>query len=120
MKFWLSLIMITIPSFAFAKVVNPQSGDRYVCTDSVSGHVWDLRIVDVGDEEAWIRVSQTNGVTLTFRGENAHVEMSKDAMTFNTYMNGQQYDTITFENYDLQTVTYADGGDSRPMSCEDR
>ncbi|MBX3018869.1 MAG: hypothetical protein KF767_13345 [Bdellovibrionaceae bacterium] len=120
MKIFVLLFLFLAPRFGFADILKPQDGDAFVCVDSVSGFKYELRIVDLANEEAKIQVYDAQGLAgSSYAGADAVVIESYDALNFVTIVLGLIQENIRFENYDLNSALYIDGGDSRPMSCQE-
>lgn len=112
----LTLGLIFQSSLGAAAVIEPQSDDVYQCVDSVSGFIYDLKIIDIGDEHAIVSVRNGQGALLRV-AEDVELDESSGGLTFVIWGEDQQFESISFENYDLDQAVYTDGGDSRPMSC---
>lgn len=117
-KVVLSVLLFSVQAFASLKI-EPQSGDRFTCVDSLSGYTYLLEIKDLGDEEAHVVVLDQNKKFLrVYKGfYGAHVELSEESVAFQMMRGGQVVETIEFENYDLDRAVYYDLGDSRSVSC---
>lgn len=109
--------MILIPGVASAF----ESGDRIECFDDVSGYTYQIKIVDLGDLEAHVRV--LNGRRLVRFYPASSVSFSTDvaSVSFDLLKNGETEESIEVS---LLVKTrgegrgvYADRGDSRSLDC---
>ena len=57
MKILIFTTLVTLSTYSYAF----ESGDKIKCTDSVSSHTYLIKIVDIGDEEAYIKVETNLG-----------------------------------------------------------
>lgn len=117
-KSFVLCFFLGINSLAWAsepQILAPESGNRYSCYDEISQYTYHLEIKDMGDETGSVSVFW-NG-TLVHGPVDADVVFSSDNFLFG-FKSQDFEETIGFENYDLNSAEYLDGGDSRPLDCK--
>lgn len=117
-----AVIMMAINAQA-AYILKPQSGDKYKCFDDVSYYTYELEIVDIGDEEAEIKVFDLRGRKIEHykptRSRNIGlVNLSRGGMDFKMIQDGKVVRGVFFEVYDLDSAYSYNPGDSSALDCE--
>ena len=112
------LILSTLASTAMAL----ESGDTLRCYDKVSSELFLVRIVDAGDETAWVRVFGSKPRFYPIR----NVSLEENDKTIEILMLSKFGKTMlesievpsTIKRGDSVSGTYADRGDSRGLECQ--
>ena len=119
MKTLLFLSLLIFASLAFAF----QSGDKIDCWDNVSRYTYKIKIVDIGDEDAYIKVKTDPGsyfypssrVIFNESSEGATFEMiSKDRKTIEEEI----FVPYPAPGQDIVYGDYTDMADSRRLRCK--
>jgi len=114
--FLTSLITLSTYSYAF------NSGDKIKCTDDVSGFTYLIKIIDIGDEEAYIKV-QANSRNHFYPSSRVIFDENSEGAIFQMLSSDNQ--RIVEEIFIPHPVSgsniifgdYIDGGDSRVVEC---
>ena len=99
-----------------------ESGVRIACRDSVSGYKYDIKIVDIGDEEAYVRITRPGQSNQFYPSNKVVFDESDKGATFELLNNqGATVEGLfvdySIENADNGESYYYDGGDSRAIEC---
>lgn len=107
-----------VPSASFAFV----SGDKIRCEDDVSGYVYTIKIEDLGDYEAYVRVDMGQAGTAFLPSDRVIYRESESSAIFHLMENGVNYESIELssdiKDFGSGEGLFLDGGDSRPMYCK--
>lgn len=112
------LVFLTFAQSALAF----QSGDKYQCFDSVSGETYFLKIMDIGDEEAFVQISGPQGKRF-YPAERVILDVNSTGAQFGMLdNNGSFVEGISLEKEvsvrGRGAGFYADRGDSRGIDCK--
>lgn len=118
-----SLAWTLLLAFISQSVLSFETGDKFRCDDSVSGHSYTVTVVDTGDNLAKIKV-KTPGVTLSYNTVNVIYDENSEGSVFQIM--SLDYKTIVetiliphdFQGYQHFSGTYMDQGDSRNLDCK--
>lgn len=116
MKGLLALAVLSIFSNAYSSTFEPESGMAFTCHDSVSNYHYELKIVDIGDEESEIKVYEKNMLRENYVGAVFN-ENSSESFFMAISKAGEVKFNITFPYNNLSEAFYADQGDSRALEC---
>lgn len=112
----LSLLIFATSSYAF------QSDDKIKCWDSVSNNTYSIKIVDLGDEEAYIKV-RTNSGKYFYPARRVIFDESNQGATFailssdNTQILEEIFVSHPTDEEKILFGEYTDGADSRGLEC---
>jgi len=98
----------------YANTFKPVSGMKFFCEDSVSGYVYHLKIVDIGDQDAEVIVSD-RGTLHTLRDAGFFENDQESYFTVNSKKLGN-FD-IKIPGNNLDEAYIVDGADSRALDC---
>ncbi len=99
-----------------------QSGDKITCFDDVSGYTYTVKIQDIGDEEAYVRVRTDRG-NYFYPATRVIFSQSELGITIemlnadNTEVEEDLIIPYFSSNDELVYGDYSDRGDSRPVDC---
>jgi hypothetical protein len=106
--------LLSLSSTMYAQTFHPTSGIVLTCFNDVTSDYYDLKIVDIGDEEADIKVisgESSKNYSNSFFGQNS------EGSYFIAIENGQSLFNVNFPNNDLAEAYYVDSGDSGGIEC---
>lgn len=107
---------------ASQSVMALQSGDKIVCFDDVSGYKYQIKVLDIGDEEGYVRVTHGKKLIKFYGRGDAIVEGHLDGTSIIMMENGRDVAAIHLEyssgTEDLAESYFEDDGDSRSVDCK--
>ncbi|MBY0414731.1 MAG: hypothetical protein K2Q18_11220 [Bdellovibrionales bacterium] len=114
-KLLIALFLMTV-SVANAKSFVPVSGMKFFCQDKLTGFDYALKINDIGDEAAQIKVYSFFELTSQYDDVVFH-ENSEESF-FAYFGETELIFSITFPHNNLEEAYLTDGGVSRPLVCK--
>ena len=114
--FLFSLISISNLGHAFV------SEDKYICTNSLAAETYELKILDVGDEEAYVKVKYLNGAEQFFPKNQVIFSINTSGAFFHVYdKNMKELFTVGVDEevslLGQGSGSYQDAGDSTGIDC---
>jgi hypothetical protein len=99
-----------------------QSGDKIVCFDDVSSYKYQIKVLDIGDEEGYVRVTHGKKLIKFYDRDNVAIEGHMSGTSIIMLEDGRDVAAIHLESTpgteDLADSYYEDGGDSRGVDCK--
>lgn len=97
-----------------------QSGDTFACTDAVSGTLSTLKVLDMGDEDAYVRIKSSSGVRF-YNSKMVRLRDTDEGLVFSMFKGNDFVQAIVVHpdvlSQKIGTGTYEDRRDSRPLAC---
>lgn len=113
---------LAVVALSASSVLAFQSGDKIVCYDDVSAETYTIKIQDVRDEEAYVRIDSPNGSDRFYPSSRVRFSMHSDGFSVDMIDSRRRI----AESIDVDQVVstrgegpgvYADRGDSRGIDC---
>ncbi len=114
------LTVFAISSSAFALV----SQDRVVCSDQSSNRTYQIKILDIGDESAEVRVRRAaaDGGNYSYVSKDVVFDEYEGGATFTMLYNGYAVEVIevpdALETQGHSSATYTDRDGSHAIACK--